>query len=41
MGEVGDLVAMEGAAAAGVVGPAGDPRLEEGAIDDQLAAALE
>jgi hypothetical protein len=31
MGEVGDLVGIEGAAAAGVVGPAGDLRLEEGA----------
>jgi hypothetical protein len=41
MGKVGDLVGPEGAAAAGVVGPAGDPRLEEGAVDDQLAAAFE
>ena len=41
MGEVGDLVGIEGAAAAGVVGPAGDPRLKEGAVDDQLAAVFE
>ena len=41
MGEVGDLVGIEGAAAAGVVGPAEHSRLEEGAVDDQLTAALE
>jgi hypothetical protein len=41
MGDVGDLVGPEGAAAAGVVGPAGHPRLEEGAVDDQLAAVFE
>ena len=41
MGQVGDLIGPQGAAAAGVVGPAEHPGLEEGAIDDQLAAALE
>src|SRR6478672_11752679 len=41
MGQVGDLVSHEGAAAAGVLGPAEHPGLEEGAIDDQLPAALE
>src|SRR5579864_7781547 len=41
MGQVGDLVGAEGAAAAGMVGPAEYPRLEEGAIEDQLTAALE
>ncbi len=41
MGEVGDLVGSERAAAAGVVGPAEDAGLEEGAVDDELTAALE
>src|SRR4029077_5539021 len=41
MGEVRDLISTEGAAAARVVGPAEHSRLEEGAIDDQLPAALE
>src|ERR1035438_18361 len=41
MGQVGDLISAQGAAAAGVLGPAEHPRLEEGAIDDQLSAALE
>ena len=41
MGDVGDLVGHKGAAAAGVVGPAEHAGLEEGAIDDQLTAALE
>src|SRR5208282_4503763 len=41
MGEVRDLIGAERAAAAGVLGPAEYPGLEEGAIDDQLAAALE
>src|SRR5580658_11040135 len=41
MGQVGDLIGAEGAAAAGVLGPAENPGLEEGAIDDQLTAALE
>src|SRR6266404_6314420 len=40
MGEVRDLVSMEGAAAAGIIGPTGDPGLEEGAVDDQLSAAF-
>src|SRR6266481_2995264 len=39
MGEVGDLIGAQGAAAAGVLGPAMDAGLEEGAVDDQLAAA--
>ena len=41
MGEVGDLVGHHGAAAAGMVGPAEHPGLEEGAVDDQLTAAFE
>src|SRR5215813_7796792 len=41
MGEVGDLIGAQGAAAAGVVGPAEHPGLEEGAIDDQLPTAFE
>src|SRR5260221_4926867 len=41
MGEVRDLIGTRGAAAARVLGPAEHPRLEEGAIDDQLPAALE
>src|ERR1035441_3324963 len=41
MGQVGDLVGADGAAVAGVLGPAEYSRLEEGAIDDQLPAALE
>src|ERR1700722_4779313 len=41
MGQVGHLIGAEGAAAAGVLGPAEYPGLEEGAIDDQLTAALE
>ncbi len=41
MGQVGDLIGAQGAAAAGVLGPAEHPGLEEGAIDDQLPAALE
>src|SRR5271170_5188957 len=41
MGEVRDLIGAERAAAAGVLGPAEHPGLEEGAIDDQLTAALE
>src|ERR1700733_9145421 len=41
MGEVGNLIRTQGAAAAGVVGPAEHARLEEGAIDDQLRATLE
>src|ERR1700736_3757981 len=41
MGQMGDLIGAQGAAATGVLGPAEYPGLEEGAIDDQLAAALE
>ena len=41
MGEVGDLVGTEGAAAAGMVGPAEHAGFEEGAVDDQLTTALE
>src|SRR5215813_362250 len=41
MGQMGDLIGAQGAAAAGVLGPAEHPGLEEGAIDDQLPAALE
>src|SRR4051812_12915804 len=39
--DVGYLVGHHRAAAAGVVGPAEDAGLEERAVDDQLAAALE
>jgi hypothetical protein len=38
---VGDLIGHHGTAVAGVVGPADHAGLEEGAVDDQLAAALE
>src|SRR5216683_3994802 len=41
MGQVRDLIGAQGTAAAGMHGPAEHPRLEEGAIDDQLTAALE
>ena len=41
MGQVADLIGAQGAAAAGVLGPAEHPGLEEGAIDDQLPAVLE
>ena len=41
MGEVGDLIGPEGAAAAGLLGPAEHPGFEEGAIDDQLTPAFE
>ncbi len=41
MGQMGDLIGAQGAAAAGVLGPAEDSGLEEGAIDDQLPAAFE
>jgi hypothetical protein len=34
MGQVGDLIGAQRAAAAGVLGPAEHPGLEEGAIDD-------
>ena len=41
MGGMRDLVGDHRAAAAGMVGPAEHPGLEEGAVDDQLAAAVE
>src|SRR5207302_777604 len=41
MGQMRDLIRAEGAAAARVLGPAEHSGLEEGAIDDQLPAALE
>src|SRR2546425_5935008 len=41
MGQVGDLIGAQGAAAAGVLGPAEHSGLEEGAVDNQLKAALE
>ena len=41
VGEVGDLVGHERAAAAAALGPAVDAGLEEEAVDDQLAATLE
>src|SRR5580658_8488605 len=41
MGQVRDLIGPQGATAAGVFGPAEHPGLEEGAIDNQLLAALE
>src|SRR6266446_10223012 len=41
MGQVRDLIRAKRAATAGVLGPAEHPGLEEGAIDDQLPAALE
>src|SRR3974390_2077023 len=41
MGQVPDLIGAQGATAAGVLRPAEHPGLEEGAIDDQLPAALE
>src|SRR5579864_3541004 len=41
MSQVANLIGAQGAAAASVFGPAEDARFEEGAIDDQLTAALE
>ena len=41
MSQVADLIGAQGAAAAGMLGPAEHAGLEEGAIDDQLPAALE
>ena len=41
MGQVRDLVGTERAATAGVLRPAKHPRLEEGAINDQLRTAVE
>jgi len=40
MRQMRDLIGAQGAAAVGVIGPAEYPRLEEGAVDDQLTAAL-
>src|SRR5262249_23109159 len=41
MGDVGDLIGHQGAAAASMVRPTEHAGLEEGAVDDQLTAALE
>jgi hypothetical protein len=41
MGEVDDVVGHHGAAPAGLLGPTKHPRLEKGAVDDQLTPALE
>src|SRR5207245_1428845 len=41
MGGVSDLVGYHGAANAGMLGPAFHAGLEEGAVDDQLTAAVE
>lgn len=41
MGEIADLIGPERAAAAGMLGPAEHAGLVEGAVDDQLAPALE
>src|ERR1700678_275458 len=41
MREVGNLIGAKRAAAAGVLGPAEHPGLEEGAIENQLRPALE
>jgi hypothetical protein len=38
---MGDLVSHHGTAAAGMLGPAEHSGLEEGAVDDQLTAAVE
>src|SRR5579862_6583748 len=40
MGQVGNLIGAQRAAAAGVLGPTEHTWLEEGAINDQLPAAL-
>src|SRR5215467_5011572 len=40
MGQMRHLIGAQGTAAAGVLGPAEHPGLEEGAIHDQLPAAL-
>jgi hypothetical protein len=40
MGQVRHLIGAQRAAAAGMLGPAEHARFEEGAIDDQLSAAL-
>src|SRR5580704_9608047 len=41
MGKMRDLIGAQGTAAAGVLGPAEYPGLEEGAIDNQLRPTLE
>src|SRR6202047_3824818 len=41
MGQVRDLIGTQRATAAGVLGPAENPGLEEGAIHDQLRPAFE
>src|SRR5271163_3300633 len=41
VGEMGDLIGAERTAAAGLVRPTEHPGLEEGAVDDELPAALE
>src|SRR5438128_5598772 len=41
MGQARDLIGAQGTTAAGVLRPAEHPGLEEGAIDNQLPAALE
>src|SRR5499427_3335976 len=41
MSQVGNLIGAQGAPAAGMLRPAEDAGLEEGAVDDQLTAALE
>jgi hypothetical protein len=41
MGEVGDLIGAQGAAAAGMLRPAEHAGLEERTVNDQLRAALE
>ena len=41
MGEVGDLVGPQGAAAAGMLGPTEHAGLEEGAVNDELSAPVE
>src|SRR5438128_731101 len=41
MGQMRDLIGAQRATSAGMLGPAEHSRLEEGAVDDQLLAALE
>src|SRR5436189_5695540 len=41
MGGMSDLIGYHGAANAGMLGPAFHAGLEEGAVDDQLTAAVE
>src|SRR5262249_33296893 len=41
MSQVGDLIGTQRAPAASMIGPAEDTGLEEGAIDNELTAALE